>query len=204
MITTGLLQRLAPRGVDLAVHAAALEAARAAAGITAKHEVAHMLGQIAVETAGFTAMTENLNYRTPAVLQRTFRSVRDIDHAKRLIAAGPQAIANCVYANRLGNGNEASGDGWAYRGSGYKQLTGRANYRNVGQRVNLDLEGAPDQAREPMAAARVAFAFWQANDCGYPAMNDNCAAVTRIINGPAMLGLTERRAATDLALKLIA
>jgi putative chitinase len=204
MITAELLQRLAPRGTNLAAHAAALEAARIEAGVTSRDEVAHVLGQVVVETAGLTALVENLNYRTPAVLLKNFRAVRDVADAQRLIAAGPEAIANRVDAGRLGNGNEASGDGWRYRGSGYKQLTGRVNYRSIGRQVGVDLEGTPEMAREPVAAARVALAFWRANNCGPAAAANNCAAVTRIINGPAMLGLTERRAATDLALRLIA
>lgn len=122
------------------------------------------------------------------------------EDAKALIKGGPEAIANRVYANRLGNGNEASGDGWRYRGSGYKQLTGRSNYKEIGGIVHLDLEGNPELAREPKAAAQVAFAFWDARHCSPLADLGDVEGVTEKVNGPAKLGLVERRAATLKAL----
>ena len=203
MITEALLRRLAPRGADLAVHAAALEAARLASTVNTPARVAAFIGQVVVETAGLTAMVENLAYRTPAVLLKNFRAVRDLVDAQRLIAAGPQAIANRVYANRLGNGDEASGDGWRYRGSGYKQLTGRLNYRHFGHTTGLDLETDPELARRPADAARVAFAYWDAAQCSPLADRQDIARITACINGPARLGLVERRAATELALQVI-
>lgn len=203
MITEPLLRRLAPRGTDLAVHAAALEAARLASTVNTPHRVAAFLGQVVVETGGLTAMVENLAYRTPALLVKNFRAVRDLVDAQRLIAAGPQAIANRVYANRLGNGDEASGDGWRYRGSGYKQLTGRRNYSQIGALVGLDLVGNPELARQPTDAARVAFAYWDAAQCSALADRQDITRITTCINGPARLGLVERCAATELALQVL-
>jgi len=130
MITADTLRRFAPRIADPAKHAAALEAARTTSSVTTARRLCHFLGQVYVETAGFTAMEENLNYRNPERLDAIFSAVHGVDDARDLIAQGPEAIANRVYANRLGNGDEESGDGWLYRGSGYKQLTGRANYRS--------------------------------------------------------------------------
>ena len=72
----------------------------------------HFMGQVFVETAGFTVLEENLNYKNPDRLDMIFSAVKGRDDAVALIAKGPEAIANRVYANRLGNGNEASGDGW--------------------------------------------------------------------------------------------
>jgi putative chitinase len=145
-------------------------------------------------------MVENLNYKNPDRLDAIFLAVRGSADARALIRNGPEAIANRVYANRLGNGGETSGDGWRYRGSGYKQLTGRSNYRDIGEIVHLDLEGNPDLAREPQAAAGIAFAFWVARRCSPLADHGNVEGVTEKINGPAKLGLTERRAATLRAL----
>ncbi|OPY13983.1 MAG: hypothetical protein A4E66_00551 [Syntrophus sp. PtaB.Bin001] len=196
MITAETLKKFAPKIKDPEIHAAALEDARQASSVTTSRRLCHFMGQIFVETNGFTSMVENLNYKNPQRLDAIFKAVRGIDDAKALIARGPEAIANRVYANRLGNGSESSGDGWRYRGSGYKQLTGRLNYREIGNIVGLDLENDPELAREPAAAARIAFVFWDARGCSPLADNGDVEGVTAKINGPAKLGLQERRQAT--------
>ena len=200
MITAETLRKLAPKVKDPELHARALEEARKTSSVSTPRRLCHFLGQVFVETGGFVSMVENLNYKDPARLDAIFSAVHGTDDAKALILRGPEAIANRVYANRLGNGDEASGDGWRYRGSGYKQLTGRSNYREIGDIVNLDLEGNPELAREPKAAARVAFAFWDACQCSPLADLGDVEGVTEKINGPARLGLAERREATRRAL----
>lgn len=202
MITPETLRRFAPKSRMPDAHARALEATRIHSSVDTPRRLCHFLGQVFVETGGIAHMIENLNYRNPARLDAIFRAVRGIADAKALIARGPEAIANRVYANRLGNGNEASGDGWRYRGSGYKQLTGRANYRNIGRMVGIDLEGDPELAREPEAAARVAFAFWDACRCSPLADAGDAETITARINGPARLGLAERRQATLRAMAI--
>ena len=200
MITPETLRKFAPKIKDPDLHATALEAARQTSSVTTPRRLCHFMGQVFVETNGFTSMVENLNYKNPERLDAIFSAVKGTDDARALIAQGPEAIANRVYANRLGNGDEASGDGWRYRGSGYKQLTGRANYREIGGIVNLDLENNPELAREPDSAARVAFAFWDARQCSPLADDGDVEGVTEKVNGPAKLGLQERRAATVRAL----
>jgi putative chitinase len=200
MITAETLRKFAPKLKNPEIHARALEDARRTSSVTTPRRLCHFVGQIFVETGGFASMVENLNYRNPARLDAIFSAVRGLEDARALIRRGPEAIANRVYANRLGNGDEASGDGWRYRGSGYKQLTGRSNYREIGNIVNLDLEGNPELAREPQTAARVAFAFWDARQCSPLADNGDVEGVTEKINGPAKLGLAERRTATLRAL----
>jgi putative chitinase len=202
MITTETLRRFAPRSGMPDAHARALEAARMHSSVDTPRRLCHFMGQIFVETGGIAHMIENLNYRNAARLDAIFRAVRGIDDAKALIARGPEAIANRVYANRLGNGNEASGDGWRYRGSGYKQLTGRANYRDIGRTVGFDLEGDPELARAPEAAARIAYAFWDARGCSSLADAGDVEGITARINGPAKLGLAERRQATLRAIAI--
>lgn len=200
MITAETLRKFAPKLKDPEMHASALEDARKTSSVTTPRRLCHFMGQIFVETGGFARMEENLNYRDPARLDAIFSAVHGVEDARALIKKGPEAIANRVYANRLGNGDEASGDGWRYRGSGYKQLTGRSNYREIGHIVHLDLEGNPELAREPEAAARVAFAFWDARQCSPLADNGDVEGVTEKVNGPAKLGLAERRDVTLRAL----
>lgn len=202
MITVESLTKFAPSISNAAVHAAALESARLASSVTTARRLCHFMGQVFVETAGFTVMEENLNYRNPERLDAVFSAVKGTEDAKALIMKGPQAIANRVYAKRLGNGDEASGDGWRYRGSGYKQLTGRANYRAIGAIVDMDLEGQPELARDPVGAAKVAFAFWDANKCSPLADAGDLEGITEKINGPAKLGLAERRNATLRAMDI--
>ncbi len=200
MITAETLRKFAPKIKDPELHAAALEAARQNSSVTTPRRLCHFMGQIFIETNGFANMVENLNYKQPDRLDAIFSAVRGADDARSLIARGPEAIANRVYANRLGNGSEESGDGWRYRGSGYKQLTGRSNYREIGEIIDLDLEADPESAREPNAAARVAFAFWDVRGCSALADTGDVEGVTEKVNGPAKLGLQERRAATAKAL----
>jgi putative chitinase len=202
MITAETLRRFAPNIDDAEQHAAALEAARANSSVTTPRRLCHFLGQVFVETGGFRSMEENLNYRNPTRLDAIFSAVHGVEDATALIAAGPEAIANRVYANRLGNGEEESGDGWAYRGSGYKQLTGRDNYQTIGEMIGVDLEGDPDQARDPQIAAEVAFAFWDKRGCSALADAGDIEEITRMVNGPAKLGLAERREATLRAMDI--
>lgn len=202
MITAEKLTQFAPRIKNAQQHAEALEKARQASSVNTPRRLCAFLGQIYVETGGFTTMEENLNYRDAARLDAIFSAVKGTADAQALIAKGPQAIANRVYANRIGNGDEASGDGWRYRGSGYKQLTGRANYRSIGQSIAMDLENNPDWARSPDTAAKVAYAFWDARNCSPLADAGDIEGITERINGPARLGLAERRDATLKAMDI--
>jgi putative chitinase len=200
MITEETLRKFAPKIKDADIHASALEEARQNSTVTSPRHLCHFMGQIFVETGGFASMVESLRYKDPNRLDALFKAVRGIDDARALILRGEEAIANRVYAGRLGNGNEASGDGWRYRGSGYKQLTGRSNYREIGKIVGIDIETNPELAREPKAAARIAFAFWDARKCSPLADLGDVEGITAKINGPAKVGLAERRAATFKAL----
>src|SRR6266496_5173301 len=105
-------------------------------GITTNLRLAHFLAQCALESTGFTATVENLNYSAQRLLQvfpKYFRGVNPNDYARN-----PEKIGNQVYANRMGNGDEASGDGFKFRGRGYIQLTGKNNYTSFSKFVGED------------------------------------------------------------------
>lgn len=117
---------------------------------------AYVLATAWHETGGtMRPVPENLNYSEKG-LRATFPRYFSADDARRY-ARRPEAIACRAYANRIGNGDEASGDGWTYRGRGYVQITGRANYRTFSKRLALDLEAEPDLAMEPRIAATILF-----------------------------------------------
>ena len=96
---------------------------------------------------------ENLNYRADQLL-KTFKTHFSAADAKAY-AKKPQAIANRAYANRMGNGNEASGDGWKYRGRGYAQITGKDNNQKFSLILGIDLVGNPDLAKQSDVAAKI-------------------------------------------------
>lgn len=160
------------------------------AGLDTPLRRAHFMAQLAHESAGFTRLVENLNYSADG-LRRTwpsrFTAAQALQYGRR-----PEAIANRVYGNRLGNGGEATGDGWRYRGRGYLQLTGRANYREFGQRLGVDLEANPDRAAEPEIAMRIAESYWLHKGLHLLADMDDLEGITRRING-GLNGLDDRR-----------
>lgn len=166
--------------------------------------VAGFVAQCRVESADFTRLEENLRYRTPEVLDRTFRSVVGLDDAARLIKAGPHAIANRVYAGRLGNGSEASGDGWRYRGRGLKQLTGRANYADAAVALGRPYLERPELVAEPGDACLTAAWFWHTVKGNMLADSAQWDAITRAVNGPAMLQAAERRQYAEEAVQAFA
>lgn len=127
-------------------------------GISTDRRRAALIGQCAHESMGFRTRHENLNYSGDG-LWRVFRR----HFASRAEAEGfardPEKIANRVYANRMDNGNSASGDGWRFRGRGFIQLTGRSNYRTYGDLLGVDLLGNPEMAAEPSLCWLVAAKF---------------------------------------------
>lgn len=200
-INTARLQEFAPRisAAVLNAIAAALETAMPQFGIDTPLEVAHFMGQASHESMGFTRLVESLRYTDPAHLDETFSLVRGIADATALIAKGPEAIANRVYAYRNGNGSEASGDGWRHRGRGLFQLTGRTSYERAARDLGHPYDTNPDLVAQPEGAALTALWFWKQNHCSAAAGKDDVAGVTRIINGPGMIGLYDRIALTQRA-----
>jgi predicted chitinase len=114
---------------------------------------------VAVESGGLTRMGENLHYTTPAALNRAYSSsLQDKDTSQYL--RSPERLANFVYADRIGNGNEASGDGWRYRGRGLIQLTGRENYARFMKDTSVDAVSDPDLLEQPSMAVLSACWYW--------------------------------------------
>lgn len=143
----------------VAVWLAPINAALTEWSISNTHRQAAFLAQILHESAQFNYLSENLNYssvRLRQVWPRRFPT----DSVALQYAGNPEKLANNIYANRLGNGDEASGDGWKYRGRGLIQLTGRDNYERCGRALKLDLLAQPDLLQEPAGAVRSAAWYW--------------------------------------------
>lgn len=161
--------------------------------ISTPARVAAFLAQAGHESASFTRLEESLYYTTAERIRAMWPSrVRSFDDAARL-TRNPRALANRVYANRLGNGDESSGDGWRYRGRGIFQLTGRANYMAAGDALGVDYKSEPDLVAQPLHACMTAGWYWatiRGNDLADTGQID---ALTRRINGPGMVGADDRR-----------
>lgn len=163
-------------------------------GITTPLRLAHFLAQCGHESGGFRATQENLNYSAKGlcgIFRKYFPSVTVALQYERK----PEKIANKVYANRMGNGNEASGDGWKHRGRGYIQLTGKENYKAFDATVPEDIMANPDLVATKYALASAAFFFkknglWAICDRG--ADNATVTAVTKRVNG-GTIGLADRQ-----------
>lgn len=171
----------------MAALAPLLAAEMPAAGIDTPLRIGHFLAQGCEETWRFSRLEEDLSYsaaRIAAVWPR-------LKPRAEAMAGNPEAIANAAYAGLNGNGDEASGDGWRFRGRGLLQLTGRFNYGLLGDRIGVDLVADPDCVATPEIAVKTAVAFWTLRDCNEAADADDAGRVTRAING-GVNGLADR------------
>lgn len=180
-----------------------LQAAMALHAIDTPERIAAFLGQLFVESDMLTRLEENLMYTTPERLCAVWPSrFKTVESAKPYVR-NPQKLANFVYANRNGNGPEASGQGWAYRGSGYIQLTGFSNFSRAAEATGRPYVNYPELVRQPSDAALTAAWYWQTNGCNELADAGNIDGITRAINGKAMLHAYERRKyASDILTEL--
>jgi putative chitinase len=168
--------------------------------IQTKNQKSMFLAQVLHESTMLSDVTENLNY-SELNLAKVFKKYFDRNTAKTY-ARNPEKIANKVYANRMGNGNEMSGDGWKYRGRGLIQLTGKENYINCGKNLGIDLIKNPDYLTTPEGAARSAGWFWRKNKLNFSADKGDIITNTKIINGGS-IGLDHRISLYQKLLKLI-
>lgn len=200
-VAVGINEAVAAQWVD------ALNLAMSEFGINNPRRQAHFLAQIGHESGGFSRLIENLNYsaeRMAQVWPSRFATGGKPNALAVRLNRNPEAIANVVYADRLGNGPQVTGDGWKYRGRGLIQLTGRANYQAAATALNLNLIANPDQvADSKTVAARVAAWFWFANGLNQLADADNLVGITRRING-GTIGLDDRQLRLDRAERALA
>jgi putative chitinase len=150
---------------------------------------AAFIGQCGHECGQFRILEENLNYRAEA-LQKLWPKRFDATKAQAC-ARNPKLIATVVYSNRMGNRDEASGDGWRFKGRGCIQLTGHANYYHAGQALGVDFVMNPELVATPMYAALTAGWFWDVQKLNQYADSRDYRTMTKKING-GFIGLDDR------------
>ena len=165
--------------------------------------LAHFLAQTAHESGNFKHVRENLNYSAEGLIKvfpKYFSKETALWYARK-----PEAIANVVYGNRMGNGDKNSGDGWRFRGRGYLQLTGKINYKAFGEYISVDLITNPDlvATKYPLTSAAWFFEknkLWDVCDQGLH--QDIVKQVTKRVNGGS-IGLADRISKTNVLSNLL-
>ena len=158
--------------------------------IDTPQRIAAFVAQCAHESANFKILKENLNYRWPS-LRKTFPKYFPTDELAQQYEKQPQKIANKVYANRMGNGPESSGDGWRYCGRGLIQLTGKNNYQAFADSLEMPVEDVPEYLATFEGAAQSACWFWETNNLNRFADKGDIRGLTKAING-GYIGLEDR------------
>jgi putative chitinase len=159
-------------------------------GINTPERVAAFIAQCAHESGGFKFLKENLNYKAESLLKVFPKYFKTLDEA-RAYEKKPEKIANKIYGNRMGNGNEASGDGWRYCGRGLIQLTGKENYSWFAASLEIPVEEASEYLETFEGAVQSACWFWEENKLNQWADKKDILTLTKRING-GTIGLDDR------------
>jgi putative chitinase len=167
-------------------------------GILTPNQQAAFIGQCGHECGHFRILEENLNYRAATLMKLWPKRFPTLEIANQY-AGNPKKIANMVYANRMGNRDEASGDGYRFRGRGCIQLTGHANYFHAGKALGVDFVMEPDLVATPKYAAMTAGWYWSTHGCNEVAEAQDWVKLTKKING-GTIGLEDRIKHTKEAL----
>lgn len=160
-------------------------------GIDTPHRLAAFLAQCAHESGNFVFIKENLNYKWQS-LRKVFPKYFPNDQIAQQYEKQPEKIANRVYANRMGNGPEDSGDGWRFCGRGLIQVTGRDNYSWFAASLDISPEEASEYMETFEGAAQSACWFWETNNLNQWADRGDIVTLTKRING-GVIGLEDRQ-----------
>jgi putative chitinase len=175
-------------------------------GITTPAQQASWIGQCGHECGNFRILEENLNYKSATLLKLFPKTPKRqwgfTPEEAAVYEKQPQKIANRIYSNRMGNRDEASGDGWRFRGSGFLQLTGMSNFFHAGEALGQDFIMQPELVRTPMYAAQTAGWFWQTHKLNIYADSGDFVTMTKRING-GTIGLEDRIKHINHALEVL-
>lgn len=204
MVTLELLQKICPKTKKevLEAYVAPINKVCKQHGILDNHKrVSAFLAQIAHESGGFNFTKENLNYSAKA-LQSVFKKYYPTEKDALVHERKPEQIANRVYANRMGNGDEKSGDGWTYKGRGLIQLTGKENYTKFAESIKKPLAETIAYLETAEGAVESAAWFWTKNKLNEHCDKDDFTGLTKRING-GVNGLEDRKHHYEVALKVL-
>jgi putative chitinase len=191
-LTLNQLKKIIPKNNKVDEWHASLTKFMPQYNVDTSKRMAAFLAQCAHESGGFSAIRENLNYR-PDTLVRLFKKYFDLATAQKYCAMPnkQEAIANRIYANRMGNGNEASGDGFKYRGRGLIQLTGKDNYSRYAKSLDITLDAVIAHLETVDGCVQSACWFWKTNNLNRWADSGDLLTLTKRING-GTIGLEDR------------
>lgn len=196
-LTSEILRKIYPLSKNIERYAGALDKAMLECGIDTATRARAFLAQVGHESSQLNRVEENLNYSAQA-LRKVYPKCFPTQQEAVMYAYHPEQIANRVYADRMGNGSEESGDGWTFRGRGLIQITGRDNYASMSSLMGKDLTIWPDALLLPLDACRSAALWWKAN--GLNALADKLSgsgerktfeAITKRVNG-GLNGIDDR------------
>jgi putative chitinase len=203
-LTLSQLQQLIPKNPYVKQWHSALSRLLPDYEINTPRRIAAFVAQCAHESGGFTALRENLNYKA-VTLRKIFPKYFPTDEMAQQYATMPnkqQAIANLVYANRMGNGPPESGDGWRFAGKGLIQLTGKDNYTWFAASLGISVEEAAEYLETFEGAAQSACWFWETNKLNQWADAGDILMLTKRING-GTIGLEDRKKHYEHALHVL-
>ncbi len=212
MVTVQQLKRFLPKNQYVSYWHAAMFAPQEEFGgkslldeyeINTTARIAAFMAQCSHESGGFTTLTENLNYK-PQALRRLFSNYFRDDVTANQYCAKPnkqEAIANRIYANRMGNGDESSGDGFRFRGRGVIQLTGRSNYQDFADSLEMSIDDVPEYLVTFEGAAQSACWYWERNRLNRFVDANDFKGLTKAING-GYIGLADREHHYEEALRI--
>ena len=201
MITVSQLKQLLPNNPYVENWHHALVQLLPDYDINTPKRIAAFIAQCSHESGGFRVLTENLNYKA-AGLRRIFPKYFPTDELAKQYEKQPSKIANRVYANRMGNGDESSGDGFRYCGRGLIQLTGKSNYQAFADSLEMKVEDVPEYLQTFEGAAQSACWFWETNNLNKFADAGDILNMTKRING-GTIGLEDRQKHYNHALHVL-
>jgi putative chitinase len=204
MLTLSQLKQLLPKNPYVEHWHRALSQLLPDYDINTPNRIAAFVAQCSHESGGFMVLKENLNYKA-ATLRKIFPKYFPNDQIAQEYASRPNkqvAIASKVYANRMGNGDEASQEGYKFCGRGLIQLTGRSNYQAFADSLEMNINDVPEYLATFEGAAQSACWFWETNKLNQWADTGDILTLTKRING-GTIGLEDRKKHYDHALHVL-